>query len=82
MKLRNFNACTAQAKAYLQQQCAEKGHIIDLLEITEQAEICLLDENHFQITYATDDFQTYIVAEIEGDKLTFIDVEFQNYEQQ
>lgn len=79
MKLHNFNVCTAQAKAYLQKQCAENGHIIDQLEITEQAEICLLDESHIQITYATDDFQTYIIAEIEGDKLTFIDVEFQNY---
>lgn len=80
MKLRNFIACIEQAKLSLQKQCAENGYAVDLLEIKENADICILYEKFIKITYATDDFQTYIIAEMDGDKLTFIEVEFQEYE--
>lgn len=80
MKLRNFIACMDQAKRNLQKQCADNDFTVDLLEISENADICLLYEKHLQITYTTDDYQTYIIAEIDGDKLTFIEVEFQKYE--
>lgn len=80
MKLRNFIACLDQAKRNLQKQCADNGFIVDLLEISENTDICLLHEKYLQITYTTDDYQTYIIAEMEGDKLTFIEVEFQEYE--
>ena len=80
MKLRKFIACLDQAKRNLQKQCADNGFTADLLEISENADICLLHEKYLQITYTTDDYQTYIIAEMEGDKLTFIEVEFQEYE--
>ena len=80
MKLRNFIACLDQAKRNLQKQCADNGFTVDLLEISENADICLLHEKYLQITYTTDDYQTYIIAEMEGDKLTFIEVEFHEYE--
>lgn len=51
-----------------------------MTEINEKAEICLLYEKYIKITYTTDDFETYIIAELEGDKLTFIEVEFIEYE--
>lgn len=80
MKLRNFIACLDQAKRNLQKQCADNGYTVCPIEISENADICLLHEKHLQITYTTDDYQTYIIAEMEGDKLTFIEVEFQEYE--
>lgn len=80
MKLINFTACLSQAKRNLQQQCKEHGYEVCPIEISENAEICLLHEKYLQITYTTDDYQTYIIAEMEGDKLTFIEVEFQEYE--
>lgn len=80
MKLRNFIACLDQAKRNLQKQCADNGFAVDLLEISENADICLLYEKYLQITYTIDDYQTYIIAEMDGDKLTFIEVEFQEYE--
>ena len=80
MKLRNFIAFIDQAKRNLQKQCADNGFTVDLLEISENADICLLHEKYLQITYTTDDYQTYIIAEMDGDKLTFIEVEFQEYE--
>lgn len=80
MKLRNFIACTEQAKLSLQKQCAENGYTVDLLEIKEDADICLLYETFIKITYTTDYYQAYIIAEMDSDKLTFIEVEFQEYE--
>lgn len=80
MKLRNFIACLDQAKRNLQKQCANNEFTVDLLEISENADVCLLHGKYLQITYATDDYQTYIIAEMDGDKLTFIEVEFQEYE--
>lgn len=80
MKLRNFIACLDQAKRNLQKQCADNGYEVCPIEISENADICLLHEKYLQITYTTDDYQTYIIAEMDGDKLTFIEVEFQEYE--
>lgn len=80
MKLRNFIACLDQAKRNLQKQCADNGYVVDALEISENVDICLLYEKYLQITYTTDDYQTYIIAEMDGNKLTFIEVEFQEYE--
>lgn len=80
MKLHNFIACMAQAKGSLQKQCTENGYPVDLLEISENADICLLYEKFIKVTYTTQEFETYIIAELEGDKLTFIEVEFQEYE--
>ena len=80
MKLRNFIACLDQAKRNLQKQCADNGFTVDLLEISENVDVCLLHEKYLQITYSTDDYQTYIIAEMDADKLTFIEVEFQEYE--
>lgn len=80
MKLRNFIACLDQAKRNLQKQCADNGYVVDTLEISENVDICLLYEKYLQITYTTDDYQTYIIAEMDGNKLTFIEVEFQEYE--
>lgn len=80
MKLHNFIACMTQAKGSLQKQCAENGYPVDLLEISENADICLLYEKFIKVTYTTQEFETYIIAELEGDKLTFIEVEFQEYE--
>ena len=80
MKLRNFIACTEQAKLSLRKQCIENGYTVDLLEIKENAEIFLLYEKFIKIIYTTDEFQTYIIAEMDDDILTFIEVEFQEYE--
>lgn len=49
MKLRNFIVCLDQTKCNLQKQCADNGFTVDLLEISENAHICLSHEKYLTI---------------------------------
>ena len=76
MKLHNFSAGLNIALTHLQNLCSEHGVDVSQLELREESEITMLDEAHLQITYTTDCFTAYIVAEIEPTRLVFIELEW------
>lgn len=76
MKLINFTACLSQAKRHLQKHCSEHGYEVCPIEISENAVIEMLDEKHLKVSYATDDYETYVEMEIEPERLVVIGIEW------
>ena len=75
MKWININAFVAFAKYEMIKLCRERGYEPDGLDLAENLASDFEGDDSIRLSYRTDDYEVYMIAEIEPERLVAIEID-------